>query len=87
MRYVVLPQALRRMVPALVNEAVSLVKDFVAGVGDRPRRAGAGRAHRRRRLLALLGALSPISAVYLAITLTLSALARRLEAPAHLRGR
>ena len=28
-----------------------------------------------------------ISAVYLAITLTLSALARRLEAPAHLRGR
>ena len=28
-----------------------------------------------------------ISAVYLVITLTLSALARRLEAPAHLRGR
>jgi polar amino acid transport system permease protein len=28
-----------------------------------------------------------ISAVYLAITLTLSALARRLETPAHLRGR
>ena len=28
-----------------------------------------------------------ISAVYLVITLTLSALAKRLEAPAHLRGR
>jgi polar amino acid transport system permease protein len=35
MRYIVLPQALRRMVPALVNEAVSLVKDssLVSAIG------------------------------------------------------
>ena len=35
MRYVVLPQALRRMVPALVNEAVTLVKDssLVSAIG------------------------------------------------------
>jgi polar amino acid transport system permease protein len=35
MRYVVLPQALRRMIPALVNEAVTLVKDpsLVSAIG------------------------------------------------------
>jgi len=35
MRYIVLPQALRRMVPALVNEAVTLVKDssLVSAIG------------------------------------------------------
>ncbi len=87
MRYVVLPQALRRMVPALVNEAVSLVKDssLVSAIGlaelALAARTVAG-AYSRYWEPYLL-----ISAVYLAITLTLSALARRLEAPAHLRGR
>ena len=87
MRYIVLPQALRRMVPALVNEAVSLVKDssLVSAIGlaelALAARTVAG-AYSRYWEPYLL-----ISAVYLAITLTLSALARRLEAPAHLRGR
>jgi polar amino acid transport system permease protein len=87
MRYVVLPQALRRMVPALVNEAVSLVKDssLVSAIGlaelALAARTVAG-AYSRYWEPYLL-----ISAVYLVITLTLSALARRLEAPAHLRGR
>ena len=87
MRYVVLPQALRRMVPALVNEAVSLVKDssLVSAIGFAElalaARTVAG-AYSRYWEPYLL-----ISAVYLVITLTLSALAKRLEAPAHLRGR
>jgi polar amino acid transport system permease protein len=87
MRYIVLPQALRRMVPALVNEAVTLVKDssLVSAIGlaelALAARTVAG-AYSRYWEPYLL-----ISAVYLVITLTLSALARRLEAPAHLRGR
>ena len=87
MRYVVLPQALRRMVPALVNEAVTLVKDssLVSAIGL---------AELALAARTVAGAYSRywepylfISAVYLVITLTLSALAKRLEAPAHQRGR
>ncbi len=87
MRYVVLPQALRRMVPALVNEAVTLVKDssLVSAIGL---------AELALAARTVAGAYSRywepylfISAIYLVITLTLSALARRLEAPRHLRGK
>jgi polar amino acid transport system permease protein len=87
MRYVVLPQALRRMVPALVNEAVTLVKDssLVSAIGL---------AELALAARTVAGAYSRywepylfISAIYLVITLGLSALARRLETPAHLRGR
>lgn len=87
MRFVVLPQALRRMVPALVNEAVTLVKDssLVSAIGlaelALAARTVAG-AYSRYWEPYLL-----ISAIYLVITLTLAALARRLEAPAHVRGR
>lgn len=87
MRYVVLPQALRRMVPALVNEAVTLVKDtsLVSAIGlaelALAARTVAG-AYSRYWEPYLL-----ISAIYLVITAVLSALAKRLEAPAHLRGR
>jgi len=87
MPYIVLPQALRRMVPALVNEAVTLVKDssLVSAIGL---------AELALAARTVAGAYSRywepylfISAIYLVITLTLSALARRLEAPAHVRGR
>jgi polar amino acid transport system permease protein len=87
MRYVVLPQALRRMVPALVNEAVTLVKDssLVSAIGlaelALAARTVAG-AYSRYWEPYLL-----ISAIYLVITLTLSRLARRLETPMHARGR
>ena len=87
MRYVVLPQALRRMVPALVNEAVTLVKDssLVSAIGlaelALAARTVAG-AYSRYWEPYLL-----ISAIYLVITLALASLAKRLEAPAHLRGR
>ena len=87
MRFVVLPQAFRRMVPALVNEGVTLIKDssLVSAIGFAElalaARTVAG-AYSRYWEPYLL-----ISAIYLVLTLTLSTLARRLEAPAHLRGR
>lgn len=87
MRFVVLPQAFRRMVPALVNEGVTLIKDssLVSAIGlaelALAARTVAGTYSRYwEPYLA-------ISAIYLVLTLALSLLARRLEAPAHLRGR
>ncbi len=87
MRFVVLPQAFRRMVPALVNEGVTLIKDssLVSAIGlaelALAARTVAG-AYSRYWEPYLL-----ISAVYLVLTLVLSTLAKRLETPAHLRGR
>lgn len=87
MRFVVLPQAFRRMVPALVNEGVTLIKDssLVSAIGL---------AELALAARTVAGAYSrywepylAISAVYLVLTLALSLLARRLEAPGHLRGR
>jgi polar amino acid transport system permease protein len=87
MRYVVLPQAFRRMMPALVNEGVTLIKDssLVSAIGL---------AELALAARTVAGAYSrywepylAISVLYLILTLTLSLLAKRLEAPAHLRGR
>ena len=87
MRFVVLPQAFRRMVPALVNEGVTLIKDssLVSAIGL---------AELALAARTVAGAYSrywepylAISLVYLVLTMTLTMLAKRLEAPAHLRGR
>jgi polar amino acid transport system permease protein len=87
MRYVVLPQAFRRMMPALVNEGITLIKDssLVSAIGL---------AELALAARTVAGAYSrywepylAISLLYLLLTLTLSMLAKRLEAPAHLRGR
>ncbi len=87
MRFVVLPQAFRRMLPALVNEAITLIKDssLVSAIGL---------AELALAARTVAGAYSrywepylAISVVYLALTLILSTLAQRLEAPAHQRGR
>jgi polar amino acid transport system permease protein len=87
MRFVVLPQAFRRMVPALVNEGVTLIKDssLVSAIGL---------AELALAARTVAGAYSrywepylAISVIYLVLTLALSVLAKRLEAPAHLRGR
>lgn len=87
MRFVVLPQAFRRMMPALVNEGITLIKDssLVSAIGL---------AELALAARTVAGAYSrywepylAISALYLVLTLTLSLLAKRLEAPAHLRGR
>lgn len=87
MRYVVLPQAFRRMMPALVNEGVTLIKDssLVSAIGL---------AELALAARTVAGAYSrywepylAIAAIYLVLTQLLSTLAKRLEAPAHLRGR
>ena len=87
MRYVVLPQAFRRMLPALVNEGVTLIKDssLVSAIGL---------AELALAARTVAGAYSrywepylAISAVYLVLSLTLAVLAKRLEAPAYQRGR
>jgi len=87
MRFVILPQAFRRMVPALVNEGVTLIKDssLVSAIGL---------AELALAARTVAGAYSrywepylAISAIYLILTLVLTTLARRLEAPSHLRGR
>lgn len=87
MRFVIMPQAFRRMVPALVNEGVTLIKDssLVSAIGL---------AELALAARTVAGAYSrywepylAISAMYLVLTLVLSTLAQRLEAPAHLRGR
>ena len=87
MRYVVLPQAFRRMLPALVNEGITLIKDssLVSAIGlaelALAARTVAGASARYwEPYLAL-------SASYLVLTLLLSLLAKRLEAPSHQRGR
>jgi polar amino acid transport system permease protein len=87
MRFIVLPQAFRRMVPALVNEGVTLIKDssLVSAIGLAElalaaRTVAGAYARYWEPYLA-------ISAIYLVLTLALSLLAKRLEAPAHLRGR
>jgi len=87
MRFIVLPQAFRRMLPALVNEGVTLIKDssLVSAIGL---------AELALAARTVAGAYSrywepylAISVLYLALTLLLSFLAKRLEAPAHQRGR
>lgn len=87
MRFVILPQAFRRMVPPLVNEGVTLIKDssLVSAIGL---------AELALAARTVAGAYSrywepylAISAMYLVLTLVLSLLAKKLEAPAHLRGR
>lgn len=87
MRFIVLPQAFRRMMPALVNEGVTLIKDssLVSAIGL---------AELALAARTVAGAYSrywepylAISALYLVLTLLLSTLAQRLESPSHLRGR
>lgn len=87
LRLIILPQAFRRMVPAFVNEAITLTKDssLVSAIGL---------AELALAARTVAGAFSrywepylAISALYLMLTWLLSLLAKRLEVPAHLRGR
>ncbi len=82
MRYIVLPQALRRMVPPLVNESITLLKDssLVSAIGL---------AELAMAARTVAGAYSrywepylAISLMYLVMTGLLALAAKRLEAPA-----
>jgi polar amino acid transport system permease protein len=87
MKVIVLPQAFRRMVPALVNEGVTLIKDssLVSAIGL---------AELALAARTVAGAYSrywepylAISAVYLVLSLALAMVAKRFEVPAYQRGR
>ena len=87
MKVIVLPQAFRRMVPALVNEGVTLIKDssLVSAIGL---------AELALAARTVAGAYSrywepylAISAVYLVLSLALATVAKRFEVPAYQRGR
>lgn len=79
MATVVLPQALRRMVPAIVSQLVTLLKDtslgFFIQFEELLRRAQLTGDFDGNRLQALLA----VAAIYIAVNLVLSRLARRLE--------
>ena len=79
MRYVVLPQALRRMVPAIVSQMVTLLKDTSLGFFiqyEELLRRGQLSGNFDRNLLQ---ALIVVAVIYVAVNLVLSRLARRLE--------
>lgn len=87
MRSIVLPQAFRRMVPALVNEGITLIKDssLVSAIGL---------AELALAARTVAGAYSrywepylAISVVYLVLSLALAMVAKRFEVPAYQRGR
>lgn len=78
-RYILFPQALRRMVPPLTNEAVNIVKDSsllsVIAVHELAYHAG----NVRTKTGAAFEVLLPVALMYLCINFPLSRLARRLE--------
>ena len=79
LRFVVLPQALRRMSPALVSQLITLTKDTslasLIGVNELARRAGILYNNYFNPIETLL----VVAAIYFAICASLSALSRRLE--------
>lgn len=79
MRLVVFPQAVRRMVPALVSQLVVLLKDTSLGVAvtleELLRRGQLAGAFLKNPLQALL----LVAAIYMVVNLVLSALARWIE--------
>ena len=79
LRHVILPQALRRMLPPMTGEFVSLVKDSsllsIVGVVEITKRANEAQADTYRTYEIYL----PVAVLYFAITFPLSRLARRLE--------
>ena len=79
MRLVVFPQAVRRMVPALVSQLVVLLKDTSLGVAvsleELLRRGQLAGATLKNPLQALLF----VAAIYMVVNLVLSAIARAIE--------
>jgi putative glutamine transport system permease protein len=79
LRFVLLPQALRRMTPALVSQLITLTKDTslasLIGVNELARRAGIIYNTYFNPVETLL----VVAAIYFAVCSSLSALSRRLE--------
>ena len=79
MTFVILPQAARRMAPAIVSQLITLLKDTALGViityDDALRRAENIGGFNNNRLQALIF----VALCYIAVNLVLSRIARRLE--------
>lgn len=79
MRLVILPQAVRRMIPAIVSQVVTLLKDtslgFFIGYEELLRRGQLSGQFDRN----LLQALTAVAALYISVNLVLSRVAHRLE--------
>jgi His/Glu/Gln/Arg/opine family amino acid ABC transporter permease subunit len=79
LRFVILPQALRRMTPALISQLITLTKDTslasVIGVNELARRAGIIYNTYFNPVETLL----VVAGIYFALCSSLSALSRRLE--------
>lgn len=79
MRHVILPQAVRRMTPAIVSQSVTLLKDtslgFFVQYPELLRRGQVAGQFDRNLLQSLLA----VAVLYIAVNLVLSRVARRLE--------
>jgi glutamate transport system permease protein len=79
MRLVILPQAVRRMIPAIVSQVVTLLKDtslgFFVNYEELLRRGQLSGQYDRN----LLQALVAVAALYIGVNVVLSRVARRLE--------
>jgi polar amino acid transport system permease protein len=79
MRYIILPQAIRRVLPPLGNDFIALLKDSsLATVLAVPELTQMGRL-RRASTFRYLETFNVVAYLYLAMTLMLSALVRFLE--------
>ena len=76
---VILPQAVRRMIPPLTGEAISLIKESsllsIIGVAELTYQAG----NMRAMTFDAFASLIPLAALYLCLTMPLSLLTLRLE--------
>ncbi|MGH9022456.1 MAG: ABC transporter permease subunit, partial [Acidimicrobiia bacterium] len=81
MRSVVLPQAVRRMVPAIVSQLITLLKDTSLGsiIGYEELLKRSDLAAKSAQPVSDLQAFLIAGAVYVVVNLTLSRVARRLE--------
>jgi polar amino acid transport system permease protein len=84
LRHVLFPQALKRMIPPLTGELVSLVKDSsilsIIAVAELSKRASEAQAATYLSFEVLL----PVAVLYLALTFPLGRLARHMERRSHL---
>ncbi len=80
MRYIILPQALRNMIPSFVNQFVSLTKDtslaYIIGVLELTR---AATQVNNRTLVAPTEMFATIAVMYFVICYALTSASRRLE--------
>lgn len=79
MRYVVMPQAVRSMIPPLMSVLIALLKNTTVAAGFSVLEAGAIRAYLSERSEPLLPGLLWVAAIFVVLVFCLAALQRYLE--------